>query len=211
MSYSEQQRLPIMSQSTQDADKSLDEWIKAAAAGDQRACTAIYERFVPSVYRLAYGVLLNQQDAEEVVQDSFRYAFQSLPRYDGTRSSFRTWLYTITLSRCRNKRRRRWLPTLPLADMAEWLPGREPNPELAVELLSIRETVWRALGELSPKQREAVVLRYFDGLTYREMAMVLSCPLKTAESRVRLAHEALYQILVRQHEKESLFGLFGYD
>jgi RNA polymerase sigma-70 factor (ECF subfamily) len=200
-----------MSQSTQPSDANLDEWIDAAVAGDQRACTAIYERFVQPVFRLAYGVLLNQQDAEEVVQDSFGYAFRSLHRYDSRRSSFRTWLYTITLSRCRNKRRRRWLPTLPLADMAEWLPGREPNPETAVEQLSLREMVWQALGELSPKQREAVVLRYFDGLTYREMAMVLGCPLKTAESRVRLAHEALYQILVRQHEKESLFGLFGYD
>ncbi|MEJ2149428.1 MAG: RNA polymerase sigma factor [Chloroflexota bacterium] len=200
-----------MNQPTQPLDEDLDELIDAAAGGDQRACTALYNRFVQAVYRLAYGVLLNQQDAEEVVQDSFGYAFQSLRRYDSARSSFRTWLYTITLSRCRNKRRRKWLPTLPLADMVEWLPGREPNPEAAVEQLSIREMVWNALGELSPKQREAIVLRYFDGLTYREMAMVLGCPLKTAESRVRLAHETLYQTLIQQHGKESLFGLFGYD
>jgi RNA polymerase sigma-70 factor (ECF subfamily) len=200
-----------MNQTMQPLGDNLDEWIDAAVAGDQRACTAIYDRFVQQVYRLAYGVLLNQQDAEEVIQDSFSYAFQSLHRYDSARSSFRTWLYTITLSRCRNKRRRRWLPTLPLSDVAERLPGREPDPETAVEQLSIREMVWRALGELSPKQREAVVLRYFDGLTYREMAMVLSCPLKTAESRVRLAHETLYQILIRQHENEGLLGLFGYD
>jgi RNA polymerase sigma-70 factor (ECF subfamily) len=195
----------------QPFDEDLNELIDAAAGGDQRACTTLYDRFVQQVYRLAYGVLLNQQDAEEVVQDSFGYAFQTLHRYDSARSSFRTWLYTITLSRCRNKRRRKWLPTLPLADMAEWLPGREPNPETAVELLSIREMVWNALRELSPKQREAIVLRYFDGLTYREMAMVLGCPLKTAESRVRLAHETLYQTLIQQHGKESLFGLFGYD
>jgi RNA polymerase sigma-70 factor (ECF subfamily) len=195
----------------QPFDEDLDELIDAAAGGDQRACTALYDRFVQQVYRLAYGVLLNQQDAEEVVQDSFGYAFQTLHRYDKARSSFRTWLYTITLSRCRNKRRRKWLPTLPLADMVEWLPGREPNPETAVEQLSIREMVWNALGELSPKQREAIVLRYFDGLTYREMAMVLGCPLKTAESRVRLAHETLYQTLIQQHGKESLFGLFSYD
>ena len=200
-----------MNQPTQPLDEDLDELIDAAAGGDQRACTALYNRFVQAVYRLAYGVLLNQQDAEEVVQDSFGYAFQSLRRYDSARSSFRTWLYTITLSRCRNKRRRKWLPTLPLADMVEWLPGREPNPEAAVEQLSIREMVWNALGELSPKQREAIVLRYFDGLTYREMAMVLGCPLKTAESRVRLAHETLYQTLIQQHGKESLFGLFSYD
>jgi RNA polymerase sigma-70 factor (ECF subfamily) len=201
----------MVNQSTQSTGENLDEWIDAALGGDQRACTAIYERFVGSTYRLASGVLLNEQDAEEVVQDSFGYAFQSLHRYDSARSSFRTWLYTITLSRCRNKRRRKWLSTLPLSDMAEWLPGHEPSPEMAVEQLSMREMVWCALGELSPKQREAIVLRYFDGLTYREMAMVLNCPLKTAESRVRLAHKTLYQTLVQQHGKESFFGLFGYD
>lgn len=182
------------------SDNTLTEWITAACEGNQQACAAIYHHYVRAAYRLAYGVLLNEQDAEEVVQDSFAYAFANLHRYDPARSAFRTWLYTITMSRCHNKRRRKWLPTVNLADMIEWLPGLDPQPETVAEQQSIREIVWDALHELSPKLREAVVLRYFDGLTYREMAEVLNCPQKTAESRVRLAHEALHHILAEQSD-----------
>ncbi len=189
-----------MANSDPDQDVELKQLIAAAQAGDQAACAAIYERFVRATYRMAYGVLLNEQDAEEVVQDSFAYMLRNLHRYDSTKSALRTWLYTITLSRCRNKRRRKWLPTVWLGHFAEWLPGGDPHPEAVIEQQSVREAVWSALRTLSPKLREAVVLRYFDGLTYHEMAEVLGCPQKTAESRVRLAHEALYRILAEQPE-----------
>jgi RNA polymerase sigma-70 factor, ECF subfamily len=178
----------------------LDDLIARACSGDQAACLAIYQQYVRSVYRLAYGVLLDQEDAEEVVQDSFAYVFASLKRFDPSRSAFRTWLYTITMSRCRNKRRRKWLPTINLADIADWLPGTEPHPERLIEERGTRSTVLNALRNLSPKLREAVVLRYFDGLSFKEMAEVLDCPQKTAESRVRLAHDALYVVLADQRD-----------
>jgi len=181
-------------------DSRLAELIDQARKGDQPACAAIYHRFVQSIYRLAYGVLLDSQDAEEVVQDTFTYALRNLNRYDAEQSAFRTWLYTIAMCRCRNKRRRKWLPTITLADITEWPASPDPLPETIVEAQDTRKAVWTALHKLSPKLREAVVLRYFDGLSYREMAEVLNCPHKTAESRVRLAHEALYSILANQRD-----------
>jgi RNA polymerase sigma-70 factor, ECF subfamily len=187
----------------------IDELFAAAVQGDQVACAALYHQYVRPVYRLAYGVLLDQHDAEEVVQDSFAYAFASLRRFDPSRSAFRTWLYTITMSRCRNKRRRKWLPTINLADVIDWLPGGD-HPERAVDERTVRDTVLDALRTLSPKLREAVVLRYFDGLSFKEMAEVLGCPQKTAESRVRLAHDALYDLLADQRDS-LLEGLFGHE
>jgi RNA polymerase sigma-70 factor (ECF subfamily) len=189
-----------------DTDAQLSELIARAKRGDELACEAIYRRFAGQTYRLAYGVLLNKQDAEEVVQDSFAYAFRRLDAYDPAKSAFRTWLYTITMSRCRNKRRRKLLPTVALSDIAEWLPGGGPSPERTVEQAGTRRTVLQALEKLSPKLREAIVLRYFDGLTYREIAEVLGCAQKTAESRVRLGHQALYRLLAHMPE-----GLFTYD
>lgn len=184
--------------------------IDRALSGDEAAFEAIYRQFVGALYRLAFGVLLHEQDAEEVVQDSFTYAFRSLHRYDPARGSFKTWLYTITMSRCRNKRRRKWLPTLAFGEVAERVAGADPRPEAAAERLGVRDAVVEALRDLSPKLREAVVLRYFDGLTYREMAGVLDCPQKTAESRVRLAHEALYRLL--EEQRDVLFeGVWGYE
>jgi RNA polymerase sigma-70 factor (ECF subfamily) len=200
----------MMPCSVPPVDDDLPDLIARSRAGDQIACATLYQRFVRPIYRLAYGVLLDEQDAEEVVQDSFVYAFQHLEAYDPARSAFRTWLYTITMSRCRNKRRRKWLPTINLADVAECLPGLEPLPERVAEQQSLREVVLTALRRLSPKLREAVVLRYFDGLSYREMAEVLDCPQKTVESRVRLAHEALYRLLEGQRESLSLEAL-GHD
>jgi RNA polymerase sigma-70 factor, ECF subfamily len=188
----------------------INELIHAAAQGDQIACAALYHQFVRPVYRLAYGVLLDQHDADEVVQDSFLYAFASLRRFDPARSAFRTWLYTITMSRCRNKRRRKWLPTINLADVIDWLPGGDQHPERTVDERGVRDTVSDALRALSPKLREVIVLRYFDGLSFKEMAEVLGCPQKTAESRVRLAHDALYSVLADQRDT-LLEGLFGHE
>ncbi len=192
------------------ASTDLDALIADAQQGDQAACAAVYRQFVRPIYRLAYGVLLDEQDAEEVVQDSFVYALHNLHHFDPSRSAFRTWLYTITMSRCRNKRRRKWLPAIRLGDRADWLPDPSIRPERAVEQLGVRETVLEALRGLAPKLREAVALRYFDGLSYREMADVLGCPQKTAESRVRLAHEALYHVLADRRDM-LLEGILGHE
>ncbi|NDJ52471.1 MAG: sigma-70 family RNA polymerase sigma factor [Chloroflexi bacterium] len=172
--------------------------IQAAQHGDQAAYQSLYDLYVEQLYRLAYGVLLDALDAEEVVQDSLGYAFRSLSQFDPALSSFRSWLYTITISRCRNKRRRKWLPTFNLTTVVESLASGEPRPETLVERQGTQDAVLQAMGRLSPKLREAVAIRYFDGLTYREMGDVLGCSQKTAESRIRLAHEALFKILTEE-------------
>ena len=190
----------VMNEPAHHNNDEVADLISKARTGDEVACASLYHHYVRPAYRLAYGVLLSAQDAEEVVQDSFVYAFRSLHKYDETLSSFKTWLYTITMSRCRNKRRRKWRPVISLVDIAERVAGNEPQPEEVAVRRGLREMVYSALGQLSPKLREAIVLRYFDGLTYREMAEVLQCPQKTAESRVRLGHEALYRILAGQRD-----------
>ncbi len=162
---------------------------------DQAAYAAFYNMVAPGLYRLAYSILLDTQDAEDVVQEVMVYVFRNLHRYEPARGALRTWLYTITVSRCRNARRRHWLPTTALAHLLN--VGLEPaapedhTPEAAVARMDVRLALERALTSLSPRLREAIALRYGQGLTYREMADVLDCPPKTAESRVRLAHEAL--------------------
>jgi RNA polymerase sigma-70 factor (ECF subfamily) len=113
-----------------------------------------------------------------------------------------TWLFTIAISRCRNKRRRKWLPLLPL----EWLatespPAPERAVEAALERRGVRRQVWAALQRLSPPLREAVVLRYLGGLHYKEIGLAVGCHPKTAESRVRLGVEAMRTSL-RQYASE---------
>ncbi len=178
--------------------------IDRCLAGEEAAYRLLYEQHAALVYRLAYGLLQNREDAEEVLQDSFEYAFRKLAHYDSRKSAFSSWLYQITVSRCRNKRRRKWLPTGPLSLLAP--QGiRDEGARAPDELLEVNELqrdVWQALGELSPKLRETAVLRYYYSLQYKEIGGILGISPKTAESRMRLAHKKLREIISLTEESE---------
>jgi RNA polymerase sigma-70 factor (ECF subfamily) len=134
------------------------------------------------------------------MQDSFVYGFKNLSRFDAARAGFKTWLYTIAVSRCRNTYRRKRMPLVDIAQMfgLEIAAPASESPEAENAREAARAAVNTALAGLSPLLREAVVLRYGQGLTFREIAEVMDCPLKTAESRVRLAHEKLRSLLNTQ-------------
>lgn len=174
-----------------------DALIAGCLKGDEASFAALYDRFAPSIYRLCYSLLMNHQDAEDVTQEAFVYAFRNLRRYDAARSAFKTWLYTIALSRCRNAYRRWHLPQLNVLQLltADIAAPRSEMPESSLARADVKAALEQALSALSPCLREAVTLRYGLGLTYREIAEVVGCPQKTAESRIRLAHERLRKLL----------------
>lgn len=163
-------------------------------AGDERAAEALYYQYREPIFRLAYSLLGNAADAEEAAQDALHYALTRINRFDAERASFKTWLHTIAVSRCRDRQRRRWLPRLSLTG---WLqrggdaPDPAPLPERQAEQAETHGEVWLAVQALKPTYREAIVLRYWAGHTYQEMAEILECPLRTAQSRVRLAYSHL--------------------
>ncbi len=179
------------------ADAQTQALISRCLAGDESAYAALYDQFAGTIYRLTYSMLQHQEDAEEVLQDSFEYAFRKLEQYDANKSAFKTWLYRIAISRCRNKRRRKWLPVISLSQMThlEINDDQTPTPDEAAALNEEQRRVWKALGQLSTKLRETAVLRYYEGLTYNEIGTILNIPAKTAESRMRLAHKALGELL----------------
>jgi RNA polymerase sigma-70 factor (ECF subfamily) len=185
--------------------------IERWCAGDERAAEGLYHQHVELVHRLAYGLLGSPEDAEEVAQDVMAYALAHIDRYDAGRARFTTWLHTIAVSRCRDKRRRKWLPRLSLTallgrggDIAD--PTRRPEQDVAAG--ETHGEVWEAVQALSPLLREAVMLRYWTEHTYREMAEILGCPVPTAQSRVRLAFQELRKTLNQADwaslEKETL-------
>lgn len=186
-----------MTVSRAQVNAEIDATIARALHGDQNAYAALYDQFAAGLYRLCYSLLMNEQDAEDILQESFLYAFKNLHRYDARKSALKTWLYTIAVSRCRNTYRRKRFLTV---DISQWFgaelkaPPAEA-PEAAVIRRDASDSITRALGELSPRLREAIVLRYGQGMTYREIAEVMGCPQKTAESRVRLGHQRLRQSL----------------
>lgn len=172
----------------------IDVLIERWQGGDERAAEALYNHHRESLFRLAYGLLGSPADAEEVAQDALTYALVNIRRYDPQRASFATWLHTITVSRCRDRQRRRRLPSFSLTawlDQGGDAPDPTPEPERQAIRAETRSQVWAAVQALSQPLREAILLRYWAGHTYREMADILGCPIGTAQSRVRLAYQRL--------------------
>jgi len=179
------------------------ELIERALAGDQAAARSLHDTHYPAVLRLAYMLLQNQQDAEDATQDAFVYAFEHLARFDPERAAFATWLKIIVTSRCRDLQRRRRVGWLSLQELAE--AGLEPEdrtpdhqPDVVLELVGIQQVVWEALKQVPPKSRQALILRYFGGLSYPEMSQALGCSVSTAKSRVAYGHQALARLLERE-------------
>jgi RNA polymerase sigma-70 factor (ECF subfamily) len=174
----------------------LGQWIERGCQGEETACAALYEHFSPALMRLCLGLLGDRQDAEEVTQDAFVYALRNLKRFDASRSAFSSWLYTIALSRCRNKRRRKLLIQLPLELLSLEGPRQQDRSvESVLARRGVRDQVWQALQGLRPHLREAVALRYLGEMRYKEIGEVLACNPKTAESRVRLGLDELRRAL----------------
>jgi RNA polymerase sigma-70 factor (ECF subfamily) len=165
--------------------------IERALTGDEAAMRALYEAHYAAAFRLACLLLQNTHDAEEVVQDAFVYALRHLRRYDPERAKFQTWLRVILVSRCRNKRRRRRLTVVSLDALAE--VGRAPaaareayDPAEILALRGTQRALWDALQSVSPGARDALVLRFYEGLPYKEIATLLDC--SAAAARARVAH-----------------------
>ncbi|MDY7079008.1 MAG: RNA polymerase sigma factor [Chloroflexota bacterium] len=175
--------------------------IERALAGDESAAEKLHQIHYPSVLRLALLLLQNLQDAEDATQDAFIYAFENLDRFDPERAVFATWLKIIVTSRCRDvQRRRRRIKWLSLQALVE--AGREPEdkspdhqPGVVLELVGAQQVVWEALKQVPRKSRQALILRYFGGLSYPEMAQALGCAVSTAKSRVVYGHQALARLL----------------
>lgn len=162
--------------------------------GDQHAAEQLYAQARERVFRLAYGLLGNPQDAEEVAQDALTYALVNIDRYDPGRALFSTWLHTITVSRVRDRQRRK---RFSLTSLTEWMAGgrdiveESQSAEGRLEQGFARREVWAAVQTLSPTLREAIVLRYWAQHSFREMAEIMGCPVGTAQSRVRRGFERL--------------------
>jgi RNA polymerase sigma-70 factor (ECF subfamily) len=182
--------------------------VARAKDGDEASRRQLYEAYHAAAARLAYLLLGNKMDAEEVVQDAFVYAFRHLERYDPDRGAFWTWLRVILVSRCRNKRRRKRLPRVSLETLNRF--GQNPadseqatNPAEALERWDTRRAVYEALGQVSRGAREALVLRYYEELPYAEIAEILGCSNEAARSRVAHGKSQLRKLLAGQEEQTA--------
>lgn len=155
----------------------------------------IAERYSGTVYRMAYTLTSDPDEARDLAQDVFVRVYQNLDRYRP--GSFEGWLYRITknlfLDGIRRRARVRLVP-LPTEGWQE-APDPGPGPAEHAELGVLADDVLRALQQLPASFRTAVVLTDVEGLTYAEVADALGWPIGTVRSRVHRGRRALRTVL----------------
>jgi RNA polymerase sigma-70 factor (ECF subfamily) len=169
------------------------EWLVRAQQGDDEAFAHVVKEYQRPVYNLCYRMLGNPNDAEDAAQETFLRAYKSLSRYDRNRS-FATWLMSIASHYCIDLLRKKRLTTVSLDDdNKSWFEPADPgpHPESVVSQWEKQEQVQELLEILSPKDRAAVVMRYWYDYSYKEIADMLSLTVSAVKSRLHRSRREL--------------------
>lgn len=168
-----------------------------ARNGDEVAWHEIVDGHGAYLYRLAFSLVGNAPDAEDVLQETFAGAFRHLPDFEG-RSSIKTWLTRILVrqaARCHRSRGRRQALSLDASSEAQGGSALSDTVIARRKPSETRMDVLAALEALSPDHREVIVLREMQGMSYDEMADVLAVPRGTVESRLFRARQMMKERL----------------
>jgi RNA polymerase sigma-70 factor, ECF subfamily len=171
---------------------------KLAKTGDRGAFADIVELYKDRLYHLAYRMLSNRQEAEDVVQETFLRVFRSLDRYDET-MKFSTWIYRISTNLCIDRLRKRRASYSLDADVSDgegtdWhamLASEEPGPEGQLMLSETQRRIREAIDTLPEKYKSIVILRYLHDMSLQEIGDVLDMPVTTVKTRVHRGREFL--------------------
>ena len=177
--------------------------IQAALDGSAKAYEALMRSYRKSVYHIALRMVRNPDDADDLTMEAFAKAFEHLSRYR-PQFAFSTWLFRIATNGCIDFVRRKKLKTQPLNAAGQLGDGESflldvrdhaPNPQEAFIRQQRIEIVQRLVTRLPAKYARLVCLRYFEELSYAEVAAELHAPLGTVKAQLFRARELLLQLL----------------
>lgn len=169
--------------------------------GDQRAFEELVERFGPRLRYFLRKMAPRGDLPEDLLQETWADIFRQLPRLQDA-GAFAGWAYRIArgkanLDHRRNERRP------PMSGDVEFVAAAESEPRFSPEDAA---RVHAALDELPPDQREALVLRFLEGLSYEEISQVVGCPAGTVRSRIHYGKQALQRLLGPPEDEASRFN-----
>ena len=167
-----------------------EELMLAAGKGDMHAFEQIVLRHQTSAWNAAYGFLVDPGEAEDIAQEAFLKILDAAPRYQPT-AAFRTYLCRVVTRLCLDHVRKK-KPVYTDAPPAATDPSPAP-PEIVTQH-ERAESIRNAIEKLPPRQRMAVVLRHFEGFTYRDIASAMNASEKSVErllARARISLQAL--------------------
>ncbi len=175
------------------SDEREAELLDRLSAGDNEAFGQLLRAYQPRVYGLVRKLVTRREEAMELTQDIFLAAFRSKGRFD-PRRSFKSWLFGIAVNLCRNHRRagaRREQATLLEPGVMPMWREAEPSAEEDLAAEGAKALVQRHLAGLSPDDREILLLRYREELSYADMSRIYRRPETVLKMRVHRAFKRL--------------------
>lgn len=180
---------PTPSGSDDDQNRRQRELVAAIARGEKAALAALYDEVGAPLYSVAFRMLRDATEAQDLLQDIFLQVWRTAGSYETSRGTVFCWLVTLTRNRAIDRLRMRRRRAELLAEAAPELhPAGDPaatDSRAALWLREKAEAVRTALSALSPDQQQAIELAFFSGLTQQEIASRLNEPLGTIKARIR--------------------------
>jgi len=182
-----------------------DQLVTRCRAGDLDAFAQVYDRYERQVYRYAYHILGNRDDADDIKQETFVKAYQAIGSFR-SESTLQTWLLRICGNLCRDKikswDRRKVTYDSTLRDDVLGSSNEDDSPQSILERKEMTEIIFKALRGMPPAQREIIVLHEVEDLSYEEIAAVVGCSRTSIKLRLFRA---------RRNLKERVASLLGSD
>lgn len=179
----------IATKDRMDQKKGLSESeiLRLVQKGDRKAYQDIVVRYMQSAFYVALAFVHNHQDALDISQEAFIRAFRKIKKFDTARPFF-PWFYRILKNLCIDfHKRRRRLNEVPLENVR--ILGVEHEDR------EMKKALWKGIDELPYEQKEIIILRYFQQLSYQEIAEVLGIPIGTVMSSLYYAKKRLKGIV----------------
>ncbi len=177
--------------------RSDEELIEACQAGESSAFDLLVGRWEDRIRGACWRLLGSDEEARDVAQEAFLKAYRGLAGFK-SEARFSSWLYQIAINLCRDRlRRRRTRSTVSLEELERAGPvlvARGPGAHDALVRKDLASAVRRAMAELAPEQREVLILKEYQELTFPEIAEALCLPVSTVKTRL---YRGLVQLRLR--------------
>jgi RNA polymerase sigma-70 factor (ECF subfamily) len=163
------------------------ELIAGVIRRERRAFDLFYDRYAQIIFNLCVRILKDEAESQDVLQEIFLQIWREADRFDASRASVKTWLFTIARSRSLDRYRSRKTVKSRIEDQQEDQLQQIPDKQDLQDASVTQQYVLSALHRLTAEQRLVLELSYYEGLTQEEIAERLKEPLGTIKSRIRAA------------------------